>query len=641
MTKTSPEVLTHLRAENDYTQQLTGHLDGLRTELYDEMLSGIKETDHTVPTPGGLFCTILERLRENRTRVFVGHHCRMVPTAWMEHAQSWDGTKESPILPREVSYLDVNELADGKSYCSTGQVRTSPSSKLLAYTVDFSGDEVCELYVKDIDTGNVIDYDDTLKCYGAVQWGNDDGTVFYLKMDEQKRPYQLYRRTIGGDDDEPDELLYQEDDELYWVGLSKSFDEKYIFVSSRSKETSEVHFLDLTDPGATLQCVAKRRKKVLYSIRHRAGYWFITSNIGGTPNMRLMVSKAVANSQDQWTDMVDQDGNVMFDGGYERSISGMTSFASHSVATGREGGLPQVWIIAYTGTESSDVNDFVQLKFDEDAYDVGLGSNLNCTADSVVIAYDSLVTPLSYISVPLASPTDLAARTVLKEQEVPGYDKTKYECERTVVRSRDGSTDVPVSIVYRSDVMDKVKAGETVATHLYGYGSYGACMEASFRTTRRTLLDRGMVYVIAHVRGGGEMGRQWYEEPNGAKYLCKKNTFNDFVDVARWLIDDRKITTSEKLSCEGRSAGGLLIGASINQAPELFELALLGVPFVDVVCTMIDASIPLTVGEWEEWGCPNEKVRTWMLFAKSWSNIFIYRDPFCKHYCLQFCLCPL
>jgi len=615
------EVLEHLRAENAYTQALTSHLDGLRGDLYEEMLSGIKETDHTVPTPKGDYLYY--------SRTFEGKSykslCRApLPKggrqAWIEQAKEWDGTKEAPILEGESAYLDVNALAEGKPYCSTGQVRTSPSGNFVAYTVDFSGDEVCALYVKDIESGEIVDHDEKLECYGALQWGADDKTLFYLKFDDQKRPFQLYRRIIGSN--EPDELLYQDDDELYWVGLSKSFDDRFIFVSSRSKETSEVHYLDLADPRAKLQCVAKRRDKVLYSVRHRAGSWYITTNVGGTPNMRLMMSKAVANSEGFWTDVKDQSGTVMFDGGYDRSISGVTSFESHSVATGRQGGLPQVWVISYDSAKSSEVTDFVQLTFTEDAYDVGMGSNLECNADNFVISYDSLVTPPSSISIPLTSPTDLSVRTTLKEQEVPGYDKSQYVSERTTVKSRDGSTEIPVSIVARTDVMEKVKAGETVPTHLYGYGSYGACMEASFRTTRRTLLDRGMVYVIAHVRGGGEMGRQWYEEPNGAKYLCKKNTWYDFVDVAKNLIFDRKMTTPEQLSCEGRSAGGLLIGAAINEAPELFKFALMGVPFVDVVCTMIDASIPLTVVEWKEWGNPNEvKYHQYMMEYSPVNNV--------------------
>lgn len=221
-------------------------------------------------------------------------------------------------------------------------------------------------------------------------------------------------------------------------------------------------------------------------------------------------------------------------------------------------------------------------------------------------------------------PDDMEGRVVLKQKYVPGYDRSKFACQRINVQSRDGSTGIPVSLVYRKDVMEEhIASGKPVHVHLYGYGSYGSNVEDDFSSTRLPLLNRGMVYVLAHVRGGGEMGRQWYEEPNGAKFLCKKNTFNDFVDVAKWLVEDKKLTTPAKMSCEGRSAGGLLIGASLNQAPELFGVGILGVPFVDVVPTMIDASIPLTAGEWEEWGCPNEKVRKWMLFAKSWSNIYI------------------
>ena len=622
--RTNQEVLDHLEKENAYTEELTSHLGDLRKSLYDEMVAGIKETDHTVPAArkdGYLYYT----------RTFAGKSYRSYCRAplsenedWVSAAKAWDGSADSPILSGEVAYLDVNKLAEGQKYCAPGAVKPSPpnadgESEFLAYTVDFSGNEVTNLYVKNIATGEIVDHDPDLECYGSLQWGADDKTLFYLKMDDQKRPFQLYRRIIGSG--KPDELLYQEDDELYWVGFGKSFDGKYIFVSSGSKETTETHFLDLTDPDAKLQCVAKRRKKVLYRVDHRAGYWYISTNVGGTPNMKLMVSEAVADSADLWKDMMIGD-EKLFDGGYDRSIDGISSFQSHSVATGREGGLPQVWVIGYDGETSSDVKSFVQLKFDEDAYDVGLGSNLDCTSDSVVVAYDSLVTPLSHIKIPLDAPTDLGARTVLKEQEVPGYDKSDYACERVTVTSRDGETEIPVSIVYRSDVMDKVKEGVTVPTHLYGYGSYSACMEASFRATRRALLDRGMVYVIAHVRGGGEMGRQWYEEPKGAKYLCKKNTFNDFVDVGKWLTEDRKITTPEQLSCEGRSAGGLLIGASINQAPELFQAALLGVPFVDVVPTMIDASIPLTIVEWEEWGNPNEvKYHQYMMEYSPINNV--------------------
>jgi len=287
-----------------------------------------------------------------------------------------------------------------------------------------------------------------------------------------------------------------------------------------------------------------------------------------------------------------------------------TSPLAYAAITGREEGMPRVWILELDKGKAPMANNdsrnvevvvtkMTRLEFDEDAYDVGIGGNRDPRLPYVVISYDSLITPPSHIAIPLANPSDLSSRVVLKEKNIPGYDKELYSCERTLVRSRDGKTDIPVSLVYHRDVLQLKKNG-AIPTHLYGYGSYGASIEASFRSTRLPLLNRKIVYALAHVRGGGEMGRPWYD---GAKYLTKKNSFNDFVDVARWLVRDedydgssandgepislsigRGITTSEKLSCEGRSAGGLLIGSSINQQPDLFCAALLGVPFVDVAC---------------------------------------------------------
>jgi len=661
-------VLEHLTAENAYTHAVTSHLAGLRQHLYDEMLAGIQETDYTVPTPK----TYPDGTRYlYYTRTYAGKaypsYCRAPYVEnWHSLSQLWDGSS-ADILPNEVAYLDVNDLIGEQTYCAVGSVRINPHDPhLLAYTVDFSGNEVTQLYVKDLRTNEIVDHDPQLDMYGAIQWGGHDDdageekethTIYYVTLDETKRPYQLYRRTIrpqqptheennnnnnAAVSSNPDELLFQEDDELFWLHISKSFDGTYLFLSSGSKETSEVQYINLVEKedgksssNNKLQCIAKRRSKVLYRVSHHKKYWYIRTNIDGTPNLRLMISPAVADSEQLWKNLVvrneDADENEnnavsLFDGGYDRSIDGITHFTNNSVVTGREHGLPQVWFLSYNHKEEVDVKSsssepvvdkFFRLDFDEDAYDVGLGTNYDDSADAVVIAYDSLITPLSYLSIPLHDPVNLDARSVLKTKVVPGYNKNDYGCERTTVLSRDGKTNIPVSIVYRKDVLETARQeGNTVPTHLYGYGSYSACMEASFRTTRRTLLDRGMIYVIAHIRGGGEMGRQWYEEPNGAKYLCKKNTFNDFVDIARWLTTPLSsssvdscagITTSKQLSCEGRSAGGLLIGASINQQPDLFKAALLGVPFVDVVPTMIDATVPLTVVEWEEWGNPNEE----------------------------------
>jgi oligopeptidase B len=394
-------------------------------------------------------------------------------------------------------------------------------------------------------------------------------------------------------------------DGLYWVGISKSLDNKYLFIESASKETSEIHYLDLEHSQATLECIAPRRNKVLYDVEHRKGYWWIWTNLGHdetpTPNMRLMRAP-VQPKNAEWQNVTFHD-QVLFDGGYQRSLADITCFRTHVVAEGREGGIPRVWILSLDD-QTDQVVSMERLEFDEPAHDVGLAAHYEFDATTMLVSYESMVTPPSFIEISFSNTLD---RRIVKTKAVPGYDPSLYACERITVPSRDGSVEIPVSIVYRKDVMEQfISRHKPVHVHLYGYGSYGACMESDFRATRLTLLNRGMVFVMAHIRGGGEMGRQWYEEPNGAKYLCKQNTFNDFVDVAKWLIHDKKLTTPDLLSCEGRSAGGLLIGATLNQAPHLFKAAILGVPFVDVVATMVDPSIPLTIEEWLEWGNPNE-----------------------------------
>jgi len=616
--RTNTEVLDHLKAENTYTEQITAHLGGLRTKLYDEMIDSIQETDYT--TPGNKEGKYYYYTRSNE-----GESYRMYCRAPVESKSAsapqpkieWDGTKEAPILPGEECYLNVNALAKDKSYCSVSSVSMSKSQSKMAYAVDYTGDEIYSLVVKNLDTNEVILEDPTLECYGSVVWGGDEAEniVYYLKLDDAQRPFQVWRKYLDGSAE--DEMLFEQLDDLFWTGIGKSSDERYLFISTSSSETSEVHYIDLkadaADTETEMKCVAKRRTKVLYDVEHWDGHWIITSNVEETPNMRLMTCK-VGEDESQWKDMtmVNDKGEEekLFDGGYERSLDHVEAFEKYLVASGRFGGIPRVWVMNLGGQGDGllDVTKSTQLSFDEDAYDVGVNVNYNYDTDRLVLYYDSMTTPPQSLEVSMLDPNNTAERTVIKEKNVPGYVKGQYDCERTTVTSRDGKTDIPVSIVYRRDVMEKhVSTGETVPVHLIGYGSYGACSEADFSATRLTLLNRGMVYVVAHIRGGGEMGRQWYEEPNGAKYLCKKNTFNDFCDIARWLNEEKKMTTPEQLSIEGRSAGGLLIGASINQAPELFGAAILGVPFVDVVCTMTDSSIPLTCGEWEEWGNPNEE----------------------------------
>ena len=635
--RTNPIVLNHLADENAYTEAWTNHLmSSVRDQLYQEMVSSIQETDYTVPRPKGDYYYYTRTYQgmsyTQHVRAPKYPHPPHPPPSQLSSADGttdstlplplpslptvvWDGSNDTPILMGEQSLLDVNVLAQGQSYCSTGGIKTSPSQRLLAYTVDFTGGETYQLTVKDIETNAIIDHDPTLETSGNIVWGHEDSILFYMKMDSNHRPYQLYRRRIGDIGTQPndsnqhpndqhpnqqqsDELLWEEPDDMYYSHISKTLDGKFLLLEIASKETSEIWYLDLETPETTLQCIAPRRNKVLYEVEHRHGTWWIQTNEGGTPNMKLMTCP-VGGTPEDWTLVNDPNDVPLFDGSYDRSLEGVTAFDSHIVLTGRQGGIPRVWIL------EPNTLHLEQLQFEEPAHDVGLAANLEFDTATIAISYDSMITPPQTLLISLADPS--SERIILKAKNVPGYDKSLYACDRTTVLSRDGTTAIPISLVYRKDVMDQnLQQGLPVPTHLYGYGSYGASIEADFRATRLPLLNRGMVYVIAHVRGGGEMGRPWYEEPNGAKFLCKKNTFYDFVDVAQWLISERKLTTPDRLSCEGRSAGGMLIGTSINYAPELFKVAMLGVPFVDVVCTMVDASIPLTALEWVEWGNPNE-----------------------------------
>ncbi|KAL7543122.1 hypothetical protein ACHAXR_012546 [Thalassiosira sp. AJA248-18] len=681
--RTNTTVLDHLHAENEYGQQVTAHLDGLREDLYQEFLDTIQQTDYTTPAlkpsvEGGTSYWYYARFEEGES---YPRYCRApqisaddlypppVNEEWDQKIMNNSNNETSfpPLLPNEEVYLDVPAMARNKTYLAVGTIAISPNNKYVAYSLDEKGGETCQLYVKHFETGkewvlrsygsgsNATDEGpEPLECDGGVIWNDESNALFFVTMDDTHRPYKLYRRQVFDSDgqwidvenqEEDDELLLEESDELFTLLVSKTFDGKYLIARSLSKESSEVHYLDLrpsvgdekdkTETASNkLVCIAKRQPKVLYRVTHCQGYWLVQTNMGGLPNLSLKACHVGEEGMSNWKDVVSSETDTpVFDGGHERSLDGVTIFnpatddespspLAYAAVYGREEGMPRVWVLELNEAESATAKDLTvsrltRLEFDETAYDVGLGSNRDPSLPYVVISYDSLVTPPSHIAIPLSNPVNLDARRVLKEKEVPGYDKESYACERTMVMSRDGKTEIPVSLVYHRDVLLE-RGNGAIPTHLYGYGSYGASIEASFRATRLPLLKRKVVYALAHVRGGGENGRPWYDE---AKYLTKKNTFNDFVDIARWLVGDeagddssadgpsigKGITTPNKLSCEGRSAGGLLIGASLNQQPELFSAAIFGVPFVDVCATMIDASIPLTVAEWEEWGNPNEE----------------------------------
>lgn len=595
------EILAHLEAENAYSQKITGHLKGLQDKLYKEFLSSIQETDYTTPRPRGNYWYYSRTFEGKSYR----QYCRAPKTSDKYGTIEWDGSADSVILPGEEIYLDVNGLGKDKPYCSVGAASPSPSHKFLAYSVDFTGDEKYAIYVRNLETGEdvqlkVVGKDEVLETSGDLVWGKDDSTLYYMTMDEQHRPYRLYQRRDWQSETATDSLLKEELDDLYWCGVGKTLDSQFIFFEAASSETSEVWFLPTEVESTTteMKCIAPRRNKVLYEVEHGHGSWWIWTNVDESPNMKLMTAPATANCAGDWELVKDANDEAIFDGSLVKSLDDVTVMGSHVVAQGREGGIPRVWVY------SIDTKSIQRLEFEEAAHDVGLGSHYEFDAKSIAIVYDSLLTPPQSLEISLEG-SDCSDRTILKSKVVPNYQKDLYGCDRLKVLSRDGKTQIPISVVYKKSTMEKVQNGEKVPVHLYGYGSYGSCCEADFDSTRLPLLERGMIYVIAHIRGGGEMGRQWYEEPNGAKYLCKKNTFDDFVDVAKFLVSEW--TTPELLTCEGRSAGGMLVGASINQAPELFKVAILGVPFVDVISTMTDSTIPLTSGEWVEWGNPNEE----------------------------------
>lgn len=337
-------------------------------------------------------------------------------------------------------------------------------------------------------------------------WGKDDDTLYYVTMDDQHRPYRLHQRRNWQAPTPVDTLLKEELDDLYWCSVSKSLDDTYIFFDIATKETSEIWFLATeTESAAQLKCVAPRRNKVLYEVEHGNGQWFIVTNVDNSPNMKFMRSPAVENSAAKWTLVMDSQGSSIFDGSITKAFDSVTVLDTHLILEGREAGIPRVWVYDITSKMNK------RLEFDEAAYDVGLGAHYESDAKSIVVSYDSMMSPPSSIEIDLDG--DYEVRTVLKAKSVPGYDKEMYGCDRLEVTSRDGKTQIPVSLVYKKETMDKAKAGETVPIHLYGYGSYGTSIESDWDITRLPLLNRGMMYAVAHIRGGG--GEHTY-----SFYLC-------------------------------------------------------------------------------------------------------------------------
>ncbi|MBJ23859.1 MAG: oligopeptidase B [Euryarchaeota archaeon] len=581
-TRSDKEILTHLELENEYTEKNMNKLSKIGDEIYLELLSHIQETDSTDAVPNGIF----EYYSHTVEGLAYPIHCRRNRVE-----------KES----KEEIILDENKLSDefGTTQMNVGGMRISPSQNYLAYSVDTSGNETYEIIVNNLEKKERIF---TISDVASFEWGSNDKTIFYTKMDHAHRPYQVWKSSLNTSNS--DELIYQENDELFWVGISKTEDKNFLLISSGSKETSEISFIDLESKDQNLIVIREREKGILYSISKRNNIFYIVTNLDNAKNFQILMSKV--NTPSNWVPLIDKIGNKLFVNDDFRSISHTFSFENFLIVFGRENGLKQAWCVNF---EDNVPISFHQLEFPESAYVVGLGSNLEFNSKCVRITYSSMVTPQTIFDYNVANKELI----LVKQKVVPDFESSNYSTNRIYAPSKDGTL-IPISVVYRKDLHhDKINDSKLM---LYGYGSYGVCIEPSFNSRILPMLNRGMIYCIAHIRGGSEMGRSWYEDQG--KYLTKINTFEDFCSCAEHLINIGW-TTPKNIAIEGRSAGGLLIGAVLNMRPDLFNVAIAGVPFVDVMTTMSDPSIPLTVVEWEEWGNPNEE--EFHEYMKSYSPI--------------------
>ncbi|KAJ8609695.1 hypothetical protein CTAYLR_009386 [Chrysophaeum taylorii] len=558
----SPEVLEHLRLENAHTDAKTQHLGALRELLYAEMLSHLREDDESVP------CSSEDGF-EYSWRTVKGEPFR-------QFARRRRGETSATV------FLDVNAvsrtLCSKPAMCDVSEVVPSPDGDLFAFTLDESGYETYDVRIRAMDG---VGEDEVLRdTAGSICWG-DSATLYYVKHDDAHRPFEVWRHALGRPQAE-DELLFSEPDERYNVRCWRELDGSMVVVESESKETSELRFVRTT--GGTPTLVRARREGVAYTIASHAPSRriFVTSNEDGKVNRAVYVASMDAPSE--WHEVVAHSEN--------RSLTGaLVAFRDFVVVAGREHGFAQVWTLDPTNNNDND-NKLVPILEDNAAKTVRVDENRAFAASKLRLGLSSMTRPRAIVDF------DVEARTfeTLKVTPVPNYDESLYATRRVECVARDG-VKIPMTLLWRPD-----RLSSKPAVHLYGYGSYGVSMDPEFAASRLPLVDRGVVYAIAHVRGGGEMGKwAWYE--SSGKYLNKKNTFYDFVDCARNLDD---LYPGSQISIEGRSAGGLLVGNACNLAPELFTACIAGVPFVDLAVTMCDPSIPLTTEEWCEWGNPNE-----------------------------------
>jgi len=570
-----PAVIAYLEAENEYTEAVMAHTEGLQEELYQEIIGRIKQDDDSVPYKKGDYFYYDRYAKGDNYPIY----CR----------------KKGSLDADEEIMIDANELAEGHEFFSMWGFEVSPDGKAVAYATDTVGRRFNTWRFRNLGTSEdlpVVITDVTPN----GEWANDSKSFFYTKQDpETLRSYQIYRHVLGTDPSE-DELVYEETDEEFSSFIYKTKSDRYLVIGSQQTLSSEMRVLDANQPDGEFRVIQPRELNHEYWVDHYGDHFYLRTN-WEAKNFRLMKTPVIDTEKDNWEEVIPHRDDVFFE---DAEI-----FKDYLVVMERKDGLMHIRVKPWNGSEEH------YLDFGEPAYYASASDNYEFDTPTLRFVYTSLTTPVSTIDYDMAS----RDKTLLKEEEVLGdFDKSAYQTERVWASARDG-VQVPISLVYRKDLFKQDGSNPLL---LYGYGSYGATIDPYFSSPRLSLLDRGFVFAIAHIRGSQVLGRQWYQD---GKLLTKKNTFTDFVDSAQFLVD-QGYTSPDVLFAQGGSAGGLLMGAVTNLAPELFHGVISHVPYVDVVTTMLDPDIPLTTSEYDEWGDPNEPdYYDYMLSYSPYDNI--------------------
>ena len=578
----NPEVIEYLNKENDYYHKSTAHTKEFQKDLFEEMKARIKEDDESVPYfyNGYFYITRFEKGKD-----------------YPIHSR-----KKGNLGAKEEILFDCNEMANGFTYFNLAGLSISEDNTMCAFGVDTVSRRQYTIQIKNLVSGEIlpVKLENTT---GGSTWASDNKTLFYSRKDEVTlRADKIYKHKIGTAADK-DSLVYFEKDETFDVSVYKSKSKKYVIINSSSTMTTEYQMVLSITPDAKFKVFQKRTRGLEYSMSHFGDHFYIVTNKDKATNFKLMKTSESATSKENWVDVIVHREDVL--------LEDIDIFKDFLVVSERFNGLNHIRIMPWSGKGE------YYLPFDSETYMAYTTTNLDFDTEILRYGYQSLATPASVIDFNMKT----TAKTLLKEHEVLGgkFDKNNYIEERIWATAKDG-TKVPISMVYRKGI---VKNGKNPLL-LYAYGSYGVTMDCHFSSVRLSLLDRGFIYAIAHIRGGEDLGRKWYED---GKLLKKKNTFTDFIDCSQYVIDE-KYTSSEHLYAEGGSAGGLLIGAVINMTPELYNGVIAQVPFVDVVTTMLDETIPLTTGEYDEWGNPNnKKYYNCMLSYSPYDNIISQEYP--------------